>query len=155
MAYYDYGPDFDQGYITVFPPEAIAGQEYPVQVPQIDADGNEVPGLRSPDIEAPLGTYTGWAVRKAGFAEGDLVGNSGSFVPFARTQAERQASGDPRPSTAERYPTHHPYVTAVATEVQGLVNDGLLLTEDAGRYLEAARRKNPLDPSVPLGPLLA
>jgi hypothetical protein len=155
LPFYNYGPDFDRGEITVFPPEAVPGQEYPIQVPQIDADGNELAGLRYPDIEVPLGTYTGWAVRKAGFGEGDLLSTSGSFIPFARTLAERVTSGDPRPSVEERYPSHEAYIAAVARVVQRLVADRLLLQEDADRFIEAARQKNPLDPSVQLGPLLS
>jgi hypothetical protein len=126
-----------------------------VQVAQVDADGNEMSGLRSPDLEVPLGTYTGWNVRKAGHAEGDLYGLNGSFIPFARTRAERTAAGDPRPSIEERYPSHAAYVQAVVEATERLLADGLLLEEDAQRYREAAQARNPLDPSVPLGPLLA
>ena len=75
-------------------------------MPMIDADGNGIAGLRYPDVEVPLGTYNGWSLRKAGFAEGEQFWNTGSFVPFARTRAEREASGDPRPSIEERYPSH-------------------------------------------------
>jgi hypothetical protein len=155
LPFYNYGPDFDRGSITVFPPEATPGQEYPIQVPQIDADGNELAGLRYPDIEVPLGTYTGWAVRKAGFGEGDLLSTSGSFIPFARTRAERDASADPRLSLEERYSSHAAYAAAIVRVVEGLVADRLMLQEDAERFIEAARQKNPLDPSVPLGPLLS
>ena len=70
---YNYGPDFDRGIMSDLPPTPTPGKEYPVQVPQIDADGNERAGLRSPDVAVPLGTYTGWALRKPGFAEGDML----------------------------------------------------------------------------------
>jgi hypothetical protein len=152
---YDYGPDFDTcGIVSKFPPEAVAGQEYPIRVPSIDADGNGVPGLRYPDVDVPLGTYNGWSLRRAGFAEGDQFWNTGSFVPFARTRAEREASGDPRPSIEERYPTHETYVQAVARVCAQRVSEGLMLQEDADRFISMAREKNPLDPSVPLGPLV-
>ena len=150
---YDYGPEFDQGIVEKHPPEPIAGQEYPVQVPEVDADGNDVGGLRLPEIEAPVGTHRGWNVRREGFAAGDLFSLSGSFISFARTKAERTASGDPRLSIEERYATHEDYVQAVARAARALVEVGLLLAEDEARYVRAARARNPLDPGVPLAPL--
>jgi hypothetical protein len=152
---YNYGPDFDElGIMEVFPPEPVPGQEYPTRVPMVDADGNSIAGLRYPDVEVPLGTYNGWSVRKAGFAEGEQFWNTGSFVPFARTRAEREASCDPRPSIEERYPSHAAYVDAVRRSCEQRVRERLMLREDADRFVEAAQTRNPLDPSVPLGPLV-
>jgi hypothetical protein len=77
---YNYGPDFDRhGIMSVFPPQPFPGQEYPLRVPQIDADGDTIAGLRYPDSAVPLGTYNGWSLRKAGFAEGEQWWNTGSF----------------------------------------------------------------------------
>jgi hypothetical protein len=152
---YDYGPDFDErGITSVFPPQPVPGQEYPIRVPMVDSDGNSIAGLRYPDVEVPLGTYNGWSLRKAGFAEGEQFWNTGSFVLFARTRAEREASGDPRPSIEERYPSHEAYVDAVRRVCERLVGERLLLQEDADRFVDAARSRNPLDPSVALGPLI-
>jgi Alpha/beta hydrolase domain len=155
LPYWNYGADFDdRGIMSVFPPEAMPGKEYPIQVPQVDGDGNDMGGVRYPDIQVPLGTYLGWALRKAGFAEGELLSTNGCIVTFARTKAEREARDDPRPSVEERYPSHEAYVAAVKRAVDGLVKEGFMLQEDAERYLEAAQKKNPLDPSVPLEPLI-
>lgn len=152
---YNYGPDFDEsGIVSVFPPEPVAGQEYPVRVPMTDADGNGIAGLRYPDVEVPLGTYNGWSLRRAGFAEGEQFWNTGSFVPFARTRAERDAKGDPRPSIEERYATHEVYVDAVKRVCGRLVGQRLMLQADADRFVERARDRNPLDPSTVLGPLI-
>jgi len=154
MPNYDYGADYDRGYPTVFPPAPVPGQEYPIQVPTIDADGTDLPGLRYPDVEAPVGTYLGWAMRKEEFSGPDLLWTTGSFVPFARTKAERLATGDPRPSIEERYANHDAYVAQVAQAAKRLATQGLLLQEDAERFIAAAQAKNPFDPSVALGPLL-
>jgi hypothetical protein len=154
LPYWNYGPDFDRGIMSLFPPEAVPGKEYPLQVPQVDADGNDLGGVRYPDMVVPVATYLGWALRKAGFAEGELLMTNGCIIPFARTKAERSAKGDPRPSIEERYPSHEAYVKAVQGAVEGLVKERLMLEQDAERYIEAARQKNPLDPSVPLGPLV-
>jgi len=150
---WDYGPDFDRGIVSVLPPRPT-GKQYPVQVPRVNEDGNEVAGLRTPDVAVPLGTYTGWNLRKPGFAEGDLLSMNGAFIPFARTKDEREAAGDPRPSIEERYGSHDRYVRAVEECVGALVAEGFLLDSDAKRYISAARRKNPLDSGVRLGPLL-
>ncbi|HEX6512288.1 MAG TPA: alpha/beta hydrolase domain-containing protein, partial [Chloroflexota bacterium] len=152
---YDYGPDFDsKGILGKFPPEPVPGQEYPLRVSSCDADGNNVAGLRYPDVDVPLGTYNGWSLRKAGYAEGEEFWNTGSFVPFARTKAEREAKGDPRPSIEERYPSHDAYVDGVRSCCDKLVTQRLLLEEDASLLVERARARNPLDPSVALGPLV-
>ena len=92
--------------------------------------------------------------RKAGFAEGEQLWNTGSFVPFARTKAECESRGDPRPSTEERYPSHAAYIAAVTRVCEARVREGLMLQEDADRFIAAARQKNPLDDSVRLGPLI-
>jgi hypothetical protein len=152
---YNYGPEFDtRGIQSVFPPEPYPGQEYPTRVPQIDADGNCLAGLRYPDVEVPLGTYNGWSLRKKGFAEGEQFWNTGSFVPFARTRAEREAKGDPRPSLEERYASHDDYVNKVQVVCERLVGERLMLQEDADLFVARARTLNPFDPAVPLGPLV-
>ena len=152
---FSYGPKFEtHGIMSVFPPEPVPGEEYPLRVTQIDPDGNTIAGLRHPDIEVPLGTYNGWSLRKAGFAEGEQWMNTGSFVPFARTKAEREENGDPRPSIEERYPSHQGYIVAVTRVCKERVGEGLMLEEDADRFITAAQQYNPLDASVRLGPLV-
>ncbi|MCY4582458.1 MAG: alpha/beta hydrolase domain-containing protein, partial [Chloroflexi bacterium] len=151
---YDYGPGFGQGLVTEHPPQPVPGKEYTVQMPQVDEDGNDLGGLRSPEVMVPVGTHTGWNLRREGFAEGDLASLAGSFVPFARTRAEREANGDPRRSIEERYESHDAYVGRIADAARELVSAGFLLEEDAARYVDAAKARNPLDPSVPLTPLV-
>ncbi len=152
---WNYGPDFDdKGIMSIFPPEAVPGKEYPIQVPQVDADGNDLGGVRYPDMQAPIATYIGWALRKAGFAEGELMMTNGCIKAFARTKAEREQTGDPRLSIEERYPTHQAYVDIVRGAVDELIKEGFLLPEDGEAYIEAAKKKNPLDPSVVIEPLV-
>ena len=122
------------------PPKAIAGHDYVVLVPKVDADGNEIAGVKLPDVAAPMGTYTGWNPRRAGFAEGESS-LLGSYIPFAATAADRQASGDPRPSLQERYENHDAYVNAIAGAARELQESRLLLAEDVERYIEAATRR--------------
>jgi hypothetical protein len=109
---------------------------YGARVSAVDADGNERAGLRLPDIVAPLATYTGWNVYAAQTDE--MCDRDGSYMPFAKTAAERQASGDPRPSVAERYGSRDAYVAKVKAAADALVADRLLLGPDAEAYVKAA-----------------
>lgn len=105
--------------------------------PAVDADGNEIPGIRLPDVAVPLATFTGWNVYRD--LPDEFADRDGSCVPFARTKAERIASGDERLSLEERYASHEDYVLQVQACVDKLVADRLLLQADADAYVEAAR----------------
>ena len=113
------------------------GAAYPVFVPKSDADGRNIAGIRLPNLEAPIATHTGWNLRKAGFGEGELCDNTGSMLPFAKTREERLASGDPRPSLAERYPQAGDRTAAMERAAGKLVRDRLLLEEDVRSFLQA------------------
>ena len=105
-------------------------------VPQVDADGNEVAGIRLPDIAVPRGTFTGWNLYKAPYPDGELADRDGTFLAFAATEAER--GDDPRASLAARYPGTT-YAEAVRAVVQDLMRDRLCLPEDAEQYVAQAR----------------
>lgn len=125
---------------SVHPPRALPGTDYPVLVPKVDADGNDVGGIRSYLLQVPLGTYLGWNHRRAGYMEDDLCYLQGSYVPFARTPAER--GGDPRPSLQERYGSPEKYVAQVEAAVAKLVSERLMLKEDAARVVAEARQRD-------------
>ena len=137
---YDFGPKFHyndlSGVITMQPPPIR--QILPMVVPKVDADGNEVTGVASVLHQAPLGTYTGWNTVAGGFYKGHIRTNTGSFIPFAKTKAERLASGDPRPSLEERYGTHDKYVAQVRAAAERLVRGRYLLQDDADRLIAQA-----------------
>ena len=115
------------------------GDAYTVLVARTDADGNMTDGIRHPNLAVPIGTHTGWNLRRDGFAEGEQCAGTGSFIPFATSHAERQASGDPRRSVEERYSNHQAYVRAVSKAADALVQDRLLLRGDAHDIVELAR----------------
>src|SRR5205823_3434254 len=129
----NYGPDFDSegGRLTLLPP--VLGPSYTILVPKPDKDGLDIAGIRPMEIRVPLGTNTGWNVRAPGFRAPNLCALSGSFTPFAKTKAERQATGDPRKSLEERYTDHERYVRAVEKAAKDLMKEGFLLQEDADR----------------------
>jgi hypothetical protein len=143
---YDFGASFSpsdmRGALDSVPPRVR--RALPSLVPQIDADGNEIAGIKSPLVANPLGTYTGWNRTATGFAKDLPCGFSGGFIPFAATRAERLASGDPRPSLEERYGTHAAYVRGVRAWAAKLVRERLLLAEDAARIVADAERSDVL-----------
>jgi hypothetical protein len=121
-----------EGIADVVPP--LKGNAYETRVPAPDADGNDRGGVRMVELRVPLGTHTGWNQRapETGFSWA-TARFDGSFVPFARTQAERVAAGDPRLSLAERYPTREDFVAKVKAAAAAQVAAGLLLAEDVER----------------------
>ncbi len=141
----DFGPEVEQGIFTKEPPEEDQTREYTVLVPQIDADGLETSGVRTPDIEVPLATYTGWNLRPSDSAGKDQAGIMGSEFPLPRTEAERETRNDPRASIAARYGSKAHYVRQVAAAAQTLVGQRLLLDEDADRYVDAAMQTDRID----------
>ena len=104
-------------------------------VPQVDADGNEIAGIRLSDIAVPRGTFTGWNLYRDPLPAGELADRDGTYLAFAATRAERERAGDPRPSLAERYATHDAYIARVREIVGALQRDRLLLDDDAAAYL--------------------
>ncbi len=116
-----------------------APSPYRPLVPAVDADGNEVAGIRLPDIAVPLGTYTGWNLYKRPFTEGELCDRDGSFIAFERNEVERVAKRDPRASVEHRYGSQGAYADKVVEATRKLVEERLLLQEDADAYIKAAR----------------
>jgi hypothetical protein len=139
----DFGPDYraadSSGIVTVEPPRP-GDRTYRLLVPNVDADGNDLAGIRAVHLEAPIGTYTGWNLGRAGRFEDGFCSLQGSFVPFARTRAERLATGDPRLSLEERYPTAEAYIAQVRRAAETLVARRFLLPEDAAQLVAEAEK---------------
>jgi hypothetical protein len=130
---FDYGPDFAKGIIGNVLPVATA-ERYRVLVPKVDQDGNETSGIRLPDIAVPTATAMGWSVRSAtAGGAGELCYLDGSYLPFDKTKAEREASGDGRLSLEERYGGPADYAAKVHDAAAALAKDGYLLPEDVER----------------------
>lgn len=123
---------------AVFPPKVLGS--YPVFVPRADRDGMAIAGIRMLPLAVPRATYTGWNPRAQGYGAGTLFPLQGAMIPFAATRAEREASGDPRLSVAERYADSAAYVAAVQKAAAQMVAERLLLPQDAERAIELAKR---------------
>ncbi len=140
---YDWGAQFDakdgSGIVSNAPPPIK--QVLSMLAPKVDADGNERGGVPVVLLAAPLGTYLGWNITAGGarpFHQGQICDYVGGMVPFAKTAAERQATGDPRPSLQERYGSHEGYVAAVRKAVEAAVTAGFLLSDDAADLVKSA-----------------
>jgi len=135
---FNYGPNFyATGIPTINPPvggppyedNPLNGPIYPSFVPKVDSDGNDIAGIRLPELTVPLATYTGWGLRSGVWAN-DGCEASGQYIPFKATKAARIAAGDPRPSVEERYPSFAMYRAKVMNAIDNLVKDRLMLCED-------------------------
>ncbi len=144
---FDYGPEFlTKGILSIDPPRARG--RYAVRVPKSGPDGNDLGALLPPEVAVPLATYTGWNLRRREVgAEAMLASLAGSYIPFARTAAERRATGDPRESIAERYGNFAEYRRRFAAVCDDLVERRYLLREDADRLMTGRDKVRDLFPA--------
>jgi hypothetical protein len=130
-------------------PRPQPDRAYGTRVSKVDADGNEVEGIRLPAIAAPIATYTGWNHYRAPELAGELCDRDGIYAPLPVTKAERERAGDPRRSLEERYGTREAWLEQVRAAAAQLVIERLLLTEDAARIVAAAERTDPFKRTSP------
>ncbi len=132
-----FGPKWRDGVQTIQPPRV--GKDFPVLVPQVDADGNERDGVRLPDIIVPLATFASWNLRDPSIGAPDQrVAFEVSYLPFPKTVADREKTGDPRKSIAERYANREEYMQRYANALDDLVKQGWLLAEDRTALMHRA-----------------
>jgi len=125
------------------PESSGSGAELPLLVAQVDADGNELAGLRLPEVAVPLGTATGWVFRPPSLGAPDelLPVLRGAFVPFSPDRAAARAAGDPRPSVEERYPSRDAYLDRIREVAETLVEQGYLLPDAVEKEVVAAEKR--------------
>jgi hypothetical protein len=126
---------------TIQPANHVKGKEYPLLVPKVDKDGNEIAGVRAVALQVPLATHAGWNLRAKGFIEDELCYLNGQYIPFAKTKEEREKTSDPRLSIEERYKDQADYVRRVSHAARALVEERFLLQEDAERLIAAAAKR--------------
>jgi hypothetical protein len=126
----DLGPGWSKGIIDFEPPKI--GAPYPLLVTRTDSIGNELGGIRSIEVLAPLATYYPWQLRRGRSAANDrLVSFRGTFIPLPRTEAERRSMGDSRPSIESLYGNRTGFLRQVDDGVSSLIAQRFLLPEDA------------------------
>jgi len=140
----DFKPGMEEGReqgITVAPPLEV-GKAFTNLVSAVDEDGNELGGIHLPDISVPLATHTGWNLPHPETGRPDqMIGLTGSSIPFPDTRANRKTSGDPRRSIEERYASKEDYLKQIKKAAQELVARGYLLAEDLKTVLEQAAQR--------------
>jgi hypothetical protein len=156
----NYGPDFYRtGIMTINPPAIVPpmfenpknGPIYPTYVPKTDEDGNDIAGIRLPDVTVPLATYTGWSLR-GGAQANDGCEGAGQMIAFPKTKAERLASGDPRLSVEERYPAFSVYAAKVKNAVDDMVAQRLMLPEDSQPAIDRLLRAGQATVAISMEP---
>lgn len=113
----------------------------PFLLPAIDADGNDIGGIRLPEQAVPLATLTGWQFRseRIGLPH-TLLAMAGAYIPFPLTRAERERTGDPRLSIEERYPSRDDYLAKVRQAAIRLAQERYLIEADVDPIVEDAAR---------------
>jgi alpha/beta hydrolase family protein len=136
----DYGPRFAaEGIVTQEPPRI--GAAFPILVPQVDADGNGIAGVRMPELAVPLATYTGWNLFNERSGPATVLSSmQGSYIPLPRSAADRKRTNDPRSPVDDRYRDKDHYLGLVKQSAQMLVEQGFLLTEDVPTIVRDAGR---------------
>jgi hypothetical protein len=134
----DYGSDYTSTKVITKEPPSL-GNPFPVLVPQVNDDGNDVGGIALPEVAVPLGTHTGWNISTyplSGLRY--LAGLVGSFEPFAKTRADREQSGDSRLSIEERYKSRQDYLQRVRRAAADLVRERFVLESDVEALVQQA-----------------
>jgi hypothetical protein len=136
----DFGPQWHAGVLSVQPPRV--GKPFPVLVPQADADGNELEGVRLPEVSVPLATYLGWNLRDPSIgAPEQRVAFEASWVPFPKTAGARERAHDIRKSIAERYSNGEDYMARYKNALNDLVKQRWILEEDREALLRRGEQE--------------
>jgi hypothetical protein len=126
------------------------GEPFPSFVSAVDADGNEVAGIRLPDVTVPMATHTGWVPRHPDTGgSGQFLDMMGTTLPFARTSSQRRERDDPRPAIDERYRDRDDFLRQARLAATQLADQRYILHEDVDLAVElAARRYDVLVPEA-------
>lgn len=140
----DRGPEFYRFRRSTIEPPISRGQ-YVVKIPKCGADDNELGTLLLPAVAVPVATYSSWNTRSRSVgAEGEMLGLQGGYIPFAKTKADREQRGDPRPALLERYRDFADFRQQYRAAVDRGIEQRTLLAEDAAELMKLADRWRPL-----------
>jgi hypothetical protein len=135
----NFGPHWRQTGILLWQPPRV-GAPFPVLVPKVNADGNEIDGIHLPEITVPLATYTGWNLRSPSIgAPGQRVPFEGSYIPFPKTKADRLRTHDPRLSITERYSSEAEYLRLYSQAIDQLIARRWILPDDKPAMMARGR----------------
>ena len=128
----NYGSAFSRGIIQSDPP--ILGDPYPILVPQVDLFGNELGGIRNPEVAYPVASYTPWSLRGSNLTNPyELRSFRGNMIPLALNNQDRVPNKDLRPSLSTTYRSSKDYFRVISNYTDSLIGQGFILPQD--RYL--------------------
>jgi hypothetical protein len=105
----------------------VLGKMFPLLVPVVGVDGNEVGGVRMPEVAVPLARYRGWNYVDAPNAPKGYVNDMvGSTLPFPRAEIEK------------RYGSREKYQGLVRAKAMEMVKARLLLEADVEAVVKRA-----------------
>jgi hypothetical protein len=109
----------------------------PFLVPKIDADGNEISGIRLPEQAVPLFALTGWNFRSERIGSPNvLIAMAGSSIPLPKTKADRDRTHDPRMSIMERYGSKAAFLRKAEEVANKLAADRYVLKIDVAPMVQ-------------------
>ncbi len=111
-------------------------KQYRILLPKVDHIGNEISGIRQPEVQVPIATYAGWNYRRTGFAQGEMCALVGTTLPLAVSAATKAAT-DPRPTLADLYTGKADYLAKFGAAADALVAQGFLTSVDATNVYKA------------------
>jgi len=125
----DFGPAFHTRGIVAWEPPKM-GPPFGVRVPQVDADGNDLGGLKTPQVAVPLAAHTGWNLRAPAIgAPEELFSMAGSYFPFPAAEAKK------------RYGGKAAYLARIRDAAEKLAAGGYLLARDIPDIGKASARE--------------
>jgi hypothetical protein len=129
-----------------------SGEPYVSYASAVDADGNEIAGIRLPDLTVPVATHTGWVPRHPETGgEGQVLDMMGTTLPFAATERERAERGDPRASIEARYRDRDDYAARAREAAVALAAQHYILEEDIDLVVQLATQRFDLFAPRPVG----
>ena len=133
---YDFGRLFDQKIIDIKQVKSLAN--YPVLVPQVDHNGNELGGISMPEHQVPLATYTGWNIYKnAHETLPESAGLTGSYIPFLNISNKN----DERQSISALYKSKADYQRQYLQAAKKLIKENYLLSSDLPFVMQIAEQR--------------
>jgi hypothetical protein len=125
----DFGPEFRTRGIVAFEPPKMSAP-FPILVPQVDADGNDIGGLKTPQVAVPLAAHTGWNLRNPAIGSPEeLFSMVGSYFPFSKEVVRTRYGGQPE------------HVQNVRGAARKLIEGRYLLERDLAKIEELAGRE--------------
>ena len=140
----DFGPEFDRGVISNYPPSIAGRPAYPIFVSKVDEDGNEVAGVRLTPVAAPIATTTGWGCDVMGSARTKAAKRTANTFRLRRPRRSGWHRAIPVSRWRSDIRTMRAMCEAVEKACNQLEKQRFLLPSDVQKYIEEAESSDVL-----------